>query len=168
VYYYTVKAYKTTTKGNVYTSYNSAGAQVITSYPYALRCYGSFKRNNSINISWTKVMGAAGYYVYRRNSTTESWSKIATVNGVNSLSYNNTGLTEGKAYYYTVKAFNNNKQGNIYSKFDKTGSTAKPGFSTAKTFVTPQKYNGGIEISWTKVVGAGGYVVYYKTSKDTD
>jgi hypothetical protein len=39
---------------------------------------------NSIKVSWSPVVNAEGYIVYRKTSSTQSWSKIATVGEVSS------------------------------------------------------------------------------------
>ena len=53
-------------------------------------------------LTWTKKDWSTGYYVYYKIGSTGSWKKLATTS---SLNYINKGLTSGKRYYFTVKAY---------------------------------------------------------------
>ncbi len=61
--------------------------------------------NAQISLSWTGSSGATSYSVYRGTSAGGE-SATALVSGLTSVSYTNTGLTNGTAYYYKVKAVN--------------------------------------------------------------
>jgi hypothetical protein len=56
-----------------------------------------------IKVTWKAVSGAKGYYIYRATSKSGKYGKIKTVDGA--LTFTNTGLKKGKAYYYKVKAY---------------------------------------------------------------
>jgi len=61
--------------------------------------------NAQVSLSWTASSGAASYNVYRGTSSGgEGTTPITT--GVTTTSYVNTGLTNGKTYYYKVAAVN--------------------------------------------------------------
>ena len=53
-------------------------------------------------VNWSKVTGATGYIVYYKTSANGSWQKLKTTTGT---TYTKTGLTSGKTYYFTVKAY---------------------------------------------------------------
>ena len=55
--------------------------------------------NSSARVSWATSKGAVKYEVYRSNSSTSGFVKIATTT---STSYTNSGLAAGKYYYYKV------------------------------------------------------------------
>ena len=55
-------------------------------------------------ISWEKVSGATGYYVYRKPAAGGKWSKIADV-GTSELKYKDSKVTANASYRYTVKAY---------------------------------------------------------------
>lgn len=57
----------------------------------------------SITLGWNEDIDADGYYVYRSDSYYGTYKKIATVN---KNSYKNTGLANGRSYYYKVQPFN--------------------------------------------------------------
>ena len=57
-------------------------------------------------LSWSKVTGAAGYYVYMRTSSTGSWQKIKTITSGSTVSYTYTAAKSRTGYYYAVRAYN--------------------------------------------------------------
>lgn len=75
-----------------------------------------------IKITWEKVAGAGGYIIYKKNG--DSWKKLETVKS-SITSYTDKGLTSGKKYTYTVKAYKTVSGTTYTSDFDKTGVSAK-------------------------------------------
>ena len=145
-YYYTVKA----EKGDSISYYASK------SFTY----FGSPKatvenKTSAITVTWDKISGAKSYYVYRKGPGETSWKKVATVT---KNIYTDKNVKNGKTYKYTVKAYN----GKIFSGYNTSGWSIKR--------LSPPKLNSisnrtkGIYISWSKVTGASGYIVYRKTS----
>ncbi|MFT3950715.1 MAG: leucine-rich repeat domain-containing protein [Oscillospiraceae bacterium] len=53
-------------------------------------------------VKFTKVTGVTGYEIYRATSKTGTYTKVKTTT---STSYTNTGLTQGKTYYYKIRAY---------------------------------------------------------------
>jgi len=56
-------------------------------------------------LTWTASSGATSYSIYR-GTTAGGESTTAIATGITSTSYTNTGLTNGTAYFYKVKAVN--------------------------------------------------------------
>lgn len=111
---------------------------------------------NSIKISWTAATGATGYEIYRAESINGKYSKVKTIKGT---SYNNTGLTTDKTYYYKVRAYRKE----VYSSYSSVVS-AKPVLSEPGSVkVSSSSYN-SIKTSWAAVTGANGYEIYRATS----
>ncbi|HKM28872.1 MAG TPA: hypothetical protein VJY37_04235, partial [Anaerovoracaceae bacterium] len=116
----------------------------------------------SIKVSWSKVGGSTGYYVYRATTKSGKYKKIATIKGADNRYYLNKSLTKGKYYYYKIKAFN--------AKDSKLSKTAKySSIASAKTRLKAptisnvSKYNsinGAIKISYTTRSDAKCYYVY--------
>lgn len=106
-----------------------------------------------MKISWGKVTGASGYYVYRRTSSTGSWTRLKSTTGT---SYTDTTAKTGTTYYYTVKAYSGS-----YASSYITNKTIK---YLAQPSVTLSNTSSGVKVSWGKVTGASGYYVYRKTT----
>lgn len=59
---------------------------------------------NGVGLRWSKVNGAEGYLVYRKEAG-GSYSRIATEKGVSNVTYRDTTAKKGTKYYYKVKAY---------------------------------------------------------------
>ena len=70
---------------------------------------------DGITVSWGTVKGSTGYYVYRKTAGS-GWVKLATVKGVNSVTYLDKTAQKGVTYTYTAKAIN----GKILSAYSST------------------------------------------------
>ena len=70
-------------------------------------------KTSAIDLTWTAPPGpVTGYNIYRGTSSgAESVSAVATVSG-SSTSYDDTGLTAGTSYFYTVEAVDTGVAGN--------------------------------------------------------
>lgn len=75
-----------------------------------------------IKITWEKAAGAGGYIIYKKSGNI--WKKLETVKS-SITSYTDKGLTSGKKYNYTVKAYKTVSGTTYTSDFDKTGVSAK-------------------------------------------
>ena len=143
-YYYTVRAYR----GSFRSAYESSGTAIkrLTQPTVSLA-----NTSGGVKITWQKVTGASGYYVYRRTGGS-GWARIKTTTGT---SYTDTAARAGTTYDYTVKAYS----GSVYSSYVTNKSIRRltqPAVSVART-------SSGIKASWNKVTGASGYYVYRKT-----
>lgn len=65
----------------------------------------SKKGKDSVNLSWKKTSGAAGYIVYRSTSKNGTYTKCKTISGGSTTKYTDKKLSSGKTYYYKVCAF---------------------------------------------------------------
>ena len=157
------------------TSYTDTSAKAGTTYYYTVRALrgdvlSSFVTDRSIRrltrpsvslsnstsgvtISWGKVTGASGYYVYRRVSAADDWTRIKNTTGT---SFTDTGAKAGTTYYYTVKAY----AGSSNSTY-RTDCTIR---RLTRPSVSLTNSTSGVTISWGKVTGASGYYVYRRTT----
>ncbi|MEY8392028.1 fibronectin type III domain-containing protein [Lachnospiraceae bacterium 45-W7] len=113
----------------------------------------------NIKLTWKKVSNANGYIVYQYSTSSKKWIEKARTN---SASYTVKGLTPGTAYRFAVKAYiqsADGKQAESKSYASLNTATA-PG--AVKFKVTPKKKKA--VITWSKVKGATGYTIYYKTN----
>ena len=97
-YTYTVRA----CSGNTLSCYKSQKKVIYLSVP-ALS--GAEEAGGNINVTWKKVNGASGYYIYRKTNG-GGWSRIGTVKGGSTLRYADTSVSQGAIYTYTVRAYN--------------------------------------------------------------
>ena len=116
---------------------------------------------SGITIKWSKSSNASGYYVYRRASG-GSWSRIAKVSGKNKTSYTDKAVKSknGKAYFYTVKAYKGKKVSAYNKKGIKIYRLQAPSIKklTGKSTKTAAK--------WQKNKKASGYQLQYARSSD--
>ena len=58
---------------------------------------------NTLSISWGKVSGANGYYVYRRSIDSSTWKKVATIKSGSTVTYKDS--VSAGSYYYCVASY---------------------------------------------------------------
>ena len=107
-----------------------------------------------IKLSWKKVSGATGYRVYQYNSSTGKYKTLKTLTGT---SYTVKNLKAGTTYKFAVKAYTKADGETLWAASSKTLTTAtKPATPTVKATAG----SGKATLSWSKISGATGYVVY--------
>ena len=109
---------------------------------------------SGITVKWSRVAGAAGYYVYRKTST-GSWSRIAELKGASTLGYTDTKASAGVTYIYTVRPYS----GNVKGDWSSTGTLKR---LADPTVASVTNVTAGITVKWNKTAGASGYIVYRK------
>lgn len=115
---------------------------------------------NSIKLSWTAVVGADGYQVYRCNSEGANCTKLTTTEA---LKYTDKKLTFNKKYYYKVRAYRLEDGEKIYGKYSTLISKKTALTATTVTASTDRYRN--ILVEWEKVSGASRYYIYRCNSK---
>ncbi len=157
-YYYKIRAYK----GSDYTESSVKSKKVALAQAVITKVTPS--NCTTLKITWNKVSGASGYYVYRSTKKNGTYKKIATVKK-GTLSYKDTKRTTGKTYYYKVAAYrkeNNKKYTGVKSAVVSGKTAPKKVTSLTATFKS-----GHITVSWKKQSDVTGYEVYRSTSKDS-
>lgn len=116
---------------------------------------------SSAALSWNKIDGADGYIIYTLESAS---GKIVSKNVGNVSSGTLKGLKTGWNYYTKIRAYQKDGGKLVYSKYSSIKkfcpSLAVPGVSSVKKAGTSR-----IELTLKQVAGAGGYEIYYSTSK---
>ena len=120
---------------------------------------------NAAKVTWSGVSGAAGYEVFRATSKTGSYTKIRTLTA-SARSYLDTGRSTGTTYYYKVRAYKTVNKTNYAGTYSAIVS-AKPVPAKPTSVKTAKGGSKKIRVSWKKVSGASGYVVYRSTKKTT-
>ena len=116
---------------------------------------------NGIKLTWNKANGADGYIVYRYNTVTKKYGRIAK--GGN-LAYTDRNLNAGTSYKYAIRAYKTVDGKEVLSKTypEITAVTNPENVTGFKASLTSEN---GIKLTWNKVSGADGYIVYrYNTS----
>ncbi len=154
-YYYTVRPYILaggTPAGALYSEQVSGKTMLQT--PVLKAASASY---SSVKLTWSKVSGAQGYKVYRYSSKTKKYELVKTITRGDTVTYTNSGLATGTKYSYRMTSV----RGKSESSQSKTVS-ATPTLSTPTSFkVKAGKKSAAV--SWKKVSGANGYVVYRST-----
>ena len=108
-----------------------------------------------VQVKWSKVTGATGYIVYRKNGS-GSWSRVADIKSGSTVSYTDKTAKSGTTYTYTVRAYSGSTMGD-WSSTKTIKRLADPTVSSASNITA------GVQVKWAKTSGATGYIVYRKT-----
>ena len=147
-YAYTVRAYN----GNTMGDWHSAKSVKRLSDTTVSRASNV---TSGVQVKWSRVTGATGYIVYRKGAG-KGWARIADIKNGSTVSYTDTTAASGTTYTYTVRAYNGSTMGDWHSaKSVKRLSDPK--------LTSASKVSGGINVRWTGVTGATGYIVYRKS-----
>lgn len=171
-YYYKIRAYKGVDKENLYGDYSSSfsGKTKYPSQVKNLKQISSYK--TSVKLSWDKASYASGYRVYRATSKSGTYKRVAELTGSTNTKFTDKKLTSGKTYYYKVRAYRNvgkNRDYGSYSTVLKTSTrcnTPVIASCTSSSIRNDANKNGKVKISWKKINGAYGYVIYRSESKN--
>ena len=125
--------------------------------PEIYSCYS--KAQTSVKVSWFSVESAEGYELYRTTTPDDesSWAKVKTINDGSTDRYTNQGLEIGTTYYYKVRAFVTDVNGErMYSEFSNVDY-----MPAAVVFDGP--YSNAtfrIRLRWNEIDGAHGYQIW--------
>ena len=112
---------------------------------------------SSVKLTWNEVEGADGYYLFRKQGSAGTYTRVKSVTETRA---ENFSLTSGTTYYYKVQAFVN------YGNGTKTIAESDEKPIKISFLTTPEISN--IEptsdttalMTWGKVNGAEGYEIY--------
>ena len=103
VYQFKVQAYKTI---DTQTSFGEASVEIVgVTKPGKVKKVKLTTKSSAVTIKWSKADGVTGYQIYRLNTKTKKYEKIATVKGEGKISYKNKKLKKGSTYSYKVRAY---------------------------------------------------------------
>lgn len=108
----------------------------------------SKKDGKSLIVKWSKATSAEGYQIYRYIKKTGNFRLVKTINNGNTTSYTDTGLVNGRTYYYKIKSVRQINGKAVAGTFSSpvgntvsdTGSTSTVG-SNGKGATIPQYNN---------------------------
>ncbi len=113
-------------------------------------------KGSGVKVTWNKISGSAGYYVYRRTPG-GNWSRIYTAKSGSVVSYTDKNVKNAKKYEYTVKAVN----GKYASAHIADGVQAL--FITSPKLKSVKSTRSGVTFTYSPVSGCDGYYIYRKT-----
>ena len=152
-YQYTVRAIA----DGLLSGYRSPGVSVNYMATPSIKSYTN--KTEGIQVTWEKITGATGYTFWRKDSSSGSWKKLATISSGSTVSYLDTTATvSGNTYYYTVRSTSASAQ----SSYHKAGSPALR--LTTPSLSSAVSSSSGVTVNWEKVAGAEGYTVWRKLS----
>lgn len=128
-----------------------------TNKPFLARC------STVTKITWNKNSKADGYYVYRKDSSTGGkYLLVKTITNNSTTSYEDTNITQNKAYNYQVKAYREMYEGITYTGASEVLRTVAglcaPGLASSTTQLRRASF------VWNKNPYAQGYDIMYSTS----
>jgi hypothetical protein len=132
-------------------SYGGNGGGNAPSAPTALTATPG---NAQVNLAWTAVSGATGYYAKR---STTAGGPYLQLPGTGTTNFTDTGLTNGAKYYYVVSAYNSYGQSPNSAEVNATPAGATP--PAAPTGLTATAGNAQVMLMWTASTGAVSYNV---------
>ncbi len=119
-YQFKVRAYKKTDTGTLWGS--SSSAYKDCTKPAQTKNLKAATKSSAVTLTWSKVARADGYRIYRYNSKTKKYEKIATVKGNKTFSYKNTKLKKGSTMKYKVRAYKTYNGTNYYGAYSEVVS----------------------------------------------
>lgn len=157
-YAYRIRAIRITDNKTYYSDYSSVKSSktnILT--PDNLEITQS--TNSSLKLTWNKVSGAEGYYIYCKLPGSSSYAQIKKITSGDICEWTHSKLTFGTAYSYKIKACITSSGTNYFSAYTDEVSwyiNLKP---VKDLIVTPTGSN-SLALSWSSVEGAGGYYIY--------
>lgn len=119
-YQFKVRAYKKTDTGTLWGS--SSSAYKDCTKPAQTKNLKAATKSSAVTLTWSKVARADGYRIYRYNSKTKKYEKIATVKGNKTFSYKNTKLMKSSTMKYKVRAYKTYNGTNYYGAYSEVVS----------------------------------------------
>lgn len=119
-YQFKVRAYKKTDTGTLWGS--SSSAYKDCTKPAQTKNLKAATKSSAVTLTWSKVARAGGYQIYRYNSKTKKYEKIATVKGNKTFSYKDTKLKKGSTMKYKVRAYKTYNGTNYYGAYSEVVS----------------------------------------------
>lgn len=114
-----------------------------------------------VQLKWTTVLGADGYYIYQSSTKNPNYQLVATTPAT---SYTVTNLMPGDTYSYKVIPYRNKISG-IERGPESTVVSCKVIVPKVANVVAKNVTYNANELTWNTSSGATGYYVYASTSK---
>ena len=154
-YKFVVRAYKTVNGKHTFSPYSN-GIKFVMKQDKLSDLKVTSTGNNYAKLSWTKVSGSKRYRVYRYNTSTKKYTRVADV-GTNSAIISN--LSPGATYYYVARGYTEAEKcigyGDLSSKVVAYTAPNNVTKTSQKAFTETS-----FTIKWDAAKGADGYKIY--------
>ena len=158
-YTYTVKAYVKVQNKAVESDYNKKGlsATPMLTTP-TVKSAARSEYDTSVRVVWSKVQGADGYKVYRKQPG-GNWECIQTADK-DWLDFDDYSADENTVYIYTVRAYRKSSGKTWMSGYNRTGKYMIDQAELSSAINESGKKE--IIVGWHHIKGVDGYYVYRK------
>ena len=144
---------------------------VYISVFYTGKISASAKANSKTavpTVKWSKAKGATGYYIYRKTTNrytgaATNWKLVKKISGNKTFAYADKSIAINRHYDYEIVPVRQvgKKTIGAYSSYTgKVGVNVRP-LSGAPENVKVRQVSSGVKLTWDKVRGAKGYIIYY-------
>ncbi len=114
-------------------------------------------KDTTVDLTWDKVPGAAGYRVYVKSGS--SWKALKTTTA---RKYTAEGLSSGTTYTFAIKSYSKSNGKTVWaSDFATVNATTAPGVTSS---LKSTAGTNSVTLKWSAVKGAGGYRVFVKNT----
>ena len=93
-----------------------------------------------VRVTWGKISGADGYYIYSRESSAAAYTKVATITGGSTTEYVKKSLAQNTTYYFRLSAYK--KVGDQTVESDLSTAVSAKTAAVDKTSKVAKKYKG--------------------------
>lgn len=161
-YYYTVKTALKVGKKTI-VSASCPKEKVSTDFDKPVFSAVS-NHGNGVYLKWDQRDDISGVIIYKSlTGKAGSWSKIKTVKSAKGGTYIDSDVEIGKTYYYCIKVYKTVNGKNYYSSPSKAYKKTVSDVEVPTGLYVNPVFE-GMEISFNKVPGTKGYVIYKSTS----
>ncbi len=151
---YYLKAYKTVNGERVFSDRTQTVSVTVGDFIDSPKDFIAETDDGVVNLSWSKVDGADGYILYAYNGSQYYEIDLTTTK------YAHKGIDNGEKWNYYLKAYKVVNGEKVFSDATKTLSVSVGETLNAAVDLVATAGNRQIDLSWSKVTGAEGYVVY--------
>lgn len=159
IWTYYVVAYKTVNGSRTYSNPSESRTITIGISLGSPKDFTAVNADGSVNLSWTAVQGAEGYIIHASSGGRYYQFDVSKV------TYTHTDLNNGEVWSYYVTAYKTVNGTRTYSNPSETKTVTIGIALNSAVDLTATAGNRQIDLSWTAVNGADGYVVYLYNSK---
>jgi fibronectin type 3 domain-containing protein len=158
-YYYKIKAYRIYTD-KVFSPMSVLSTMVSIPAPIIR----SVQQSSAVSakITWSGMRGATGYELCRAANAEGPYIYQGTTT---MLSLENTVPAAGQVYYYIVRSYSISGDSTLYSAYSNYQSVQ---IMATPVILSANVSNRTVYVTWAKVAGATGYVLYRSTAADGD